>query len=62
MFEEALRVFQMNGAAHGKGIYLSPQSNFSFGYSKMGHGVHNVKALTVRHGSLLVGRRLRCMV
>ena len=45
----------MNGAAHGKGIYLSPQSNFSFGYSKMGHGVHNVKAFTVRRSSLLDG-------
>ena len=29
--------FQMNGAAYGKGIYLSPQSNVSFGYCNRSH-------------------------
>ena len=27
---------QVNGAAHGKGIYLSPKAQVSFGYSRMG--------------------------
>ncbi len=31
---------QMHGAVYGKGIYLSPHSSVSFGYSGMGHGVH----------------------
>ena len=30
----------MHGAVYGKGIYLSPHSSVSFGYSGMGHGVH----------------------
>ena len=34
---------QVNGAAYGKGIYLSPTANLSFGYSRMGYGGHNVK-------------------
>ncbi|XP_048737676.2 protein mono-ADP-ribosyltransferase PARP6-like isoform X2 [Ostrea edulis] len=29
---------QVNGAAYGKGIYLSPNSSTSFGYSRMGYG------------------------
>eukprot|EP00179_Madagascaria_erythrocladioides_P003782 CAMPEP_0198308766 /NCGR_PEP_ID=MMETSP1450-20131203/1338_1 /TAXON_ID=753684 ORGANISM="Madagascaria erythrocladiodes, Strain CCMP3234" /NCGR_SAMPLE_ID=MMETSP1450 /ASSEMBLY_ACC=CAM_ASM_001115 /LENGTH=793 /DNA_ID=CAMNT_0044011471 /DNA_START=83 /DNA_END=2464 /DNA_ORIENTATION=- len=29
---------QVNGAAHGKGIYLSPQASVSFGYSRMNYG------------------------
>ncbi|XP_022106585.1 poly [ADP-ribose] polymerase 6-like isoform X3 [Acanthaster planci] len=31
---------QMHGAVYGKGIYLSPHSSVSFGYSGMGHGIH----------------------
>ncbi|XP_061826305.1 protein mono-ADP-ribosyltransferase PARP6-like isoform X4 [Nerophis lumbriciformis] len=34
--------FQMHGAAFGKGIYLSPISSISFGYSDMGKGQHQV--------------------
>ncbi|XP_061773719.1 protein mono-ADP-ribosyltransferase PARP6-like [Nerophis ophidion] len=34
--------FQMHGAAYGKGIYLSPISSISFGYSDMGKGQHQV--------------------
>ncbi|XP_033634449.1 protein mono-ADP-ribosyltransferase PARP6-like isoform X1 [Asterias rubens] len=30
---------QMHGAVYGKGIYLSPHSSVSFGYSGMGHGI-----------------------
>ena len=30
--------YQMNGAAHGKGIYLSPLSNVSFGYTRGYYG------------------------
>ncbi|KAF7224196.1 poly [ADP-ribose] polymerase 6-like [Nothobranchius furzeri] len=33
---------QLHGAAYGKGIYLSPISNISFGYSEMGKGQHQV--------------------
>ncbi|PVD20092.1 hypothetical protein C0Q70_20586 [Pomacea canaliculata] len=33
---------QVNGAAHGKGIYLSPLSHLSFSYSLMGHGTHKL--------------------
>ena len=32
--------FEMNGAAYGKGVYLSPQASLSFGYSAMGFGHH----------------------
>ncbi|XP_071110322.1 protein mono-ADP-ribosyltransferase PARP6-like [Haliotis cracherodii] len=35
---------QMNGAAYGKGIYLSPSSSVSFGYSRMGYGYYNSKS------------------
>uniref|UniRef100_C3YQ85 Poly [ADP-ribose] polymerase n=1 Tax=Branchiostoma floridae TaxID=7739 RepID=C3YQ85_BRAFL len=31
---------QLHGAAYGSGIYLSPNSSVSFGYSCMGHGSH----------------------
>ncbi|XP_068168769.1 protein mono-ADP-ribosyltransferase PARP6-like isoform X2 [Antennarius striatus] len=34
--------FQVNGAAYGKGIYLSPISNISFGYSEMGKGRYQI--------------------
>ncbi|XP_045183345.2 protein mono-ADP-ribosyltransferase PARP6-like [Mercenaria mercenaria] len=34
---------QVNGAAYGKGIYLSPHVSTSMGYSRMGYGSHNVK-------------------
>ncbi|XP_008410186.1 poly [ADP-ribose] polymerase 6-like isoform X2 [Poecilia reticulata] len=33
---------QLHGAAYGKGIYLSPISNISFGYSDMGKGQHQI--------------------
>ncbi|ESO90051.1 hypothetical protein LOTGIDRAFT_123828, partial [Lottia gigantea] len=34
---------QVNGSAYGKGIYLSPSSSISFGYSRMGYGVHRTQ-------------------
>ncbi|XP_061532138.1 protein mono-ADP-ribosyltransferase PARP6-like isoform X1 [Phycodurus eques] len=34
--------FQIHGAAYGKGIYLSPISSISFGYSDMGKGQHQM--------------------
>ena len=34
---------QVNGAAYGKGIYLSPLISTSMGYSRMGYGSHNLK-------------------
>ncbi|KAM7002561.1 protein mono-ADP-ribosyltransferase PARP6-like isoform 2-T2 [Tautogolabrus adspersus] len=33
---------QLHGAAYGKGIYLSPISGISFGYSAMGKGQHQM--------------------
>ncbi|XP_033491460.1 protein mono-ADP-ribosyltransferase PARP6 [Epinephelus lanceolatus] len=33
---------QLHGAAYGKGIYLSPISSISFGYSEMGQGRHQM--------------------
>uniref|UniRef100_UPI0037E9AD91 protein mono-ADP-ribosyltransferase PARP6-like n=1 Tax=Semicossyphus pulcher TaxID=241346 RepID=UPI0037E9AD91 len=33
---------QLHGAAYGKGIYLSPISGISFGYSEMGKGRHQM--------------------
>nr|XP_046249935.1 protein mono-ADP-ribosyltransferase PARP6-like [Scatophagus argus] len=33
---------QLHGAAYGKGIYLSPISSISFGYSEMGKGQHQL--------------------
>ncbi|XP_071343899.1 protein mono-ADP-ribosyltransferase PARP6-like isoform X1 [Trachinotus anak] len=33
---------QLHGAAYGKGIYLSPISSISFGYSEMGKGRHQI--------------------
>ncbi|KAM4618218.1 protein mono-ADP-ribosyltransferase PARP6-like [Polymixia lowei] len=33
---------QLHGAAYGKGIYLSPISSISFGYSEMGRGQHQI--------------------
>ncbi|MED6261288.1 Poly [ADP-ribose] polymerase 6 [Ataeniobius toweri] len=33
---------QLHGAAYGKGIYLSPISSISFGYSDMGKGQHQI--------------------
>uniref|UniRef100_A0A671WNU6 Poly [ADP-ribose] polymerase n=1 Tax=Sparus aurata TaxID=8175 RepID=A0A671WNU6_SPAAU len=33
---------QLHGAAYGKGIYLSPVSSISFGYSEMGKGQHHI--------------------
>ncbi|XP_062245704.1 protein mono-ADP-ribosyltransferase PARP6-like [Platichthys flesus] len=35
---------QLHGAAYGKGIYLSPISSISFGYSEMGKGRHQITA------------------
>ncbi|XP_056243580.1 protein mono-ADP-ribosyltransferase PARP6-like isoform X1 [Seriola aureovittata] len=33
---------QLHGAAYGRGIYLSPISSISFGYSEMGKGQHQI--------------------
>ena len=33
---------QVNGAAYGKGIYLSPDISTSMGYSRMGYGYQNL--------------------
>ncbi|XP_066273404.1 protein mono-ADP-ribosyltransferase PARP6-like isoform X3 [Branchiostoma lanceolatum] len=57
---------QLHGAAYGSGIYLSPNSSVSFGYSCMGHGSHKAarnKALLVtphRKGFLQGCKALGC--
>uniref|UniRef100_H3AHJ0 Poly [ADP-ribose] polymerase n=1 Tax=Latimeria chalumnae TaxID=7897 RepID=H3AHJ0_LATCH len=38
---------QLHGAAYGKGIYLSPISSISFGYSGMGKGQHRMPSKVV---------------
>ncbi|KAF6716852.1 Poly [ADP-ribose] polymerase 6 [Oryzias melastigma] len=38
--------FQLHGAAYGRGIYLSPISSISFGYSDMGKGQHQMQTKT----------------
>uniref|UniRef100_A0AAV2L6B6 Poly [ADP-ribose] polymerase n=1 Tax=Knipowitschia caucasica TaxID=637954 RepID=A0AAV2L6B6_KNICA len=35
---------QLHGAVYGKGIYLSPSSGVSFGYSDMGYSQHNLSS------------------
>ncbi|XP_071492772.1 protein mono-ADP-ribosyltransferase PARP6-like [Diadema antillarum] len=58
---------QMHGAAYGRGIYLSPHSSVSFGYSGMGHGVHQqVKKLPPTEPKktscrFLQSKNLRCI-
>lgn len=42
---------QVNGAAYGKGIYLSPHISTSMGYSRMGYGSHNVQKKKQQDGS-----------
>lgn len=41
-FLPALFKPKLHGAAYGKGIYLSPISSISFGYSGMGKGQHRM--------------------
>lgn len=36
---------QVNGAAYGKGIYLSPHISTSMGYSRMGYGYSGAKKI-----------------
>ena len=40
---------QMNGRVHGKGIYLSPMSSTSFGYSRMAQCAPSIGP--ARHGA-----------
>ncbi|XP_077451923.1 protein mono-ADP-ribosyltransferase PARP6-like isoform X2 [Stigmatopora argus] len=67
--------FQIHGAAYGKGIYLSPVSSISFGYSDMGKGQHQIlskEELLKKHnrmniiqkdlpGRFLQSRNLNCV-
>ncbi|XP_061578439.1 protein mono-ADP-ribosyltransferase PARP6-like isoform X4 [Cololabis saira] len=46
---------QLHGAAYGKGIYLSPISSISFGYSEMGKGQHQMptkEELIMKHNRI----------
>ncbi|KAM8892869.1 protein mono-ADP-ribosyltransferase PARP6 isoform 2-T2 [Spinachia spinachia] len=64
---------QLHGAAYGKGIYLSPISGISFGYSEMGRGrhqmaskeelinQHNQPQELQGHPRFLQNRNLNCM-
>ena len=44
----------MNGAAYGKGIYLSPNAGTSFSYSRMYDGGGGSKKAEVRSNSYIV--------
>ncbi|KAI3370669.1 hypothetical protein L3Q82_007232 [Scortum barcoo] len=68
---------QLHGAAYGKGIYLSPVSRISFGYSEMGKGQHRlptkeelikkynkinkIKQEQTGHARFLQNRNLNCI-
>ncbi|WAR09668.1 PARP8-like protein [Mya arenaria] len=56
---------QVNGAAYGKGIYLSPHISTSMGYSRMGYGSINVKKghqqPMVSERRFLCGDNIRCI-
>lgn len=48
--------FQLNGAAYGSGIYISPHSATSFGYSQIGYGTPNTSSVSIT--SFVVDERL----
>ncbi|ETE69335.1 Poly [ADP-ribose] polymerase 6, partial [Ophiophagus hannah] len=56
---------QLHGAAYGKGIYLSPISSISFGYSGMGKGQHRMPSKDELTRSIqsrfLQSRNLNCI-
>jgi len=45
---------QVNGAAYGSGIYVSPQAATSFGYSKIGYGYGNTAKPTKGTGNRFI--------
>ncbi|KAM6937291.1 LOW QUALITY PROTEIN: protein mono-ADP-ribosyltransferase PARP6-like [Xenentodon cancila] len=53
---------QLHGAAYGKGIYLSPISSISFGYSEMGKGQHQMptkEELIMKHNRINIIKQVR---
>ncbi|KAK6179519.1 hypothetical protein SNE40_011853 [Patella caerulea] len=55
---------QMNGSAYGKGIYLSPSSSVSFGYSRMGYGAYDTKKNTIdqrKNSRFLTSQNITCI-
>ncbi|XP_061172332.1 protein mono-ADP-ribosyltransferase PARP6-like [Saccostrea echinata] len=52
---------QVNGAAYGKGIYLSPHSSTSFGYSRMGYGYQKQKSAVSESHFLDHGVSMTCI-
>lgn len=55
---------QINGAAYGKGIYLSPQISTSMGYSRMGYGSHSIKKGQSQEKTkprFLTGKNITCI-
>ncbi|CAH2273291.1 poly [ADP-ribose] polymerase 6 isoform X4 [Pelobates cultripes] len=55
---------QLHGAAYGKGIYLSPISSISFGYSGMGKGQHRMPSkdeLVQRYNRMNTIPQTRCL-
>lgn len=58
---------QVNGAAYGSGIYLSPLASMSFGYSRMGYSRHNIsnpakaKAEKTERTRFLSSQNLNCI-
>ncbi|XP_045545065.1 protein mono-ADP-ribosyltransferase PARP6 isoform X5 [Salmo salar] len=56
---------QLHGAAYGKGIYLSPISSISFGYSGMGKGQHRMPTkdeLVQRYNRMNTIPQVQCLM
>ncbi|XP_031666342.1 protein mono-ADP-ribosyltransferase PARP6 isoform X2 [Oncorhynchus kisutch] len=56
---------QLHGAAYGKGIYLSPISSISFGYSGMGKGQHRMPTkdeLVQRYNRMNTVPQVQCLM
>lgn len=53
--------FQMNGAAYGAGIYLSPHASVSFGYSRMGVGSGQSSSHRQGRPTMLSAGNLNCI-
>uniref|UniRef100_A0A8C5QRR6 Poly(ADP-ribose) polymerase family member 6 n=1 Tax=Leptobrachium leishanense TaxID=445787 RepID=A0A8C5QRR6_9ANUR len=59
-----LPLSRLHGAAYGKGIYLSPISSISFGYSGMGKGQHRMPSkdeLVQRYNRMNTIPQTRCL-
>ena len=52
---------QVNGAAYGSGVYISPTAAMSLGYSKVGHGEGQAGTSSTGPNAFLLGRNIFVM-